>query len=132
MWTVFPSEGASRCATFGSGLLVRSRCQRALPWRAAAGAAPTAGRAPRSWATSFVGGRGIDGDGNQDPNVVEKSAKPRKDDSPPVFSGAKSASPAAGGKVHVDWNAAKDDLTATRGISYVVWASDASPVDTSG
>ncbi|HVY44875.1 MAG TPA: hypothetical protein VHB21_03310, partial [Minicystis sp.] len=76
--------------------------------------------------------RAIDEDGNQDDNTVEKKGTPRSDHTAPTFAGATSATPKPGGKVEVAWSAAHDDLTATDGIAYRVWVSDASPVDTTG
>jgi hypothetical protein len=76
--------------------------------------------------------RAIDGDGNQDENTVEKKGAPAADTMPPDFGGAKAATPKTGGEVEVSWAAAADDLSATDAITYRVWVSDATPVDTTG
>jgi hypothetical protein len=82
--------------------------------------------------TYYVVVRAMDEEHNQDDNTVEKSGKPQDDDRPPTFAGATSAAPAAGGKVHIEWKAGSDDLTATESLVYVVWGSATTPVDTSG
>jgi hypothetical protein len=76
--------------------------------------------------------RAIDADGNQDGNTVERSGTPQNDTTPPTFGGATGAASKPGGKVEVSWSAASDDLSSAGAISYGVWASATTPVDTTG
>ncbi len=69
-------------------------------------------------------------EGHEDDNRVEIHATTGADKKAPTFAGAKSAAPAAGGRVQVAWDAATDDLTAPQGIRYAVYRGATSPVDT--
>jgi hypothetical protein len=73
--------------------------------------------------TYFVVVRAQNKAGKQDKNAVEKSAAPAADSAPPTFGGAKAAEPADGARVKLSWDPAVDDLSATGGISYLVYYS---------
>lgn len=70
----------------------------------------------------YVTVRAVDPDGREDANIVEKSAQPAIDTTPPTFLGAKTVEGTADGTVKLTWDPATDDLTPPEGIRYVAFA----------
>jgi hypothetical protein len=71
--------------------------------------------------------RARDQAGNADANVVERSATPLQDTTPPEFAGAKSATATALvlASITVSWTAASDDVTPASQIVYDVYLATA-------
>lgn len=72
------------------------------------------------------------GDAGTQPDAGEADAGPRRDITPPVFSGVSSAQARSETEVEVSWGIATDDTTPAAGIQYLVYLSVNSPVATGG
>jgi len=69
----------------------------------------------------FVVVRAVNASKMEDKNTVEMSAKTQVDTEAPTFAGATSAKPGPNGSLVLSWAAAKDHLTSTPGIAYLVY-----------
>lgn len=67
--------------------------------------------------------RAVNQAGLEDPNVVQKVGRPTEDTAPPTFGGLKTAGAGGDGAVLLTWDAATDDLSPPRAISYAVYAA---------
>lgn len=69
--------------------------------------------------------RAIDAGGNQDTNIIERTATtlPAADVTPPTFNGLTSAvlNPSAFGRIDLAWSPASDDRTASDSIVYLIY-----------
>jgi hypothetical protein len=68
--------------------------------------------------------RALDDADQTDSNTVVKTGTPGLDSQPPSFAGVKSAQAGGSGAVTLTWDAAKDDLTPTASIVYLVYVAD--------